>query len=80
MTRVSPWVVRGSLLLNVSLIVYLLTRYDPHGLQTAANSLFGFEGSPDLALWSFYGLLIGGVTLLAIIVIRDIGRSARVAL
>jgi len=67
------WIVRVSLLLNVSLVIALVSIYDPTGLQAAASHVFFFEKDPTLALWSFYGLVVGLATFLGILAIKSIG-------
>ena len=69
------WVVRFSLLLNVTLIISIVTIFYPAELQTAASSIFFFEKDPTLALWSFYGLVVGSATLIGLLAARDIGNS-----
>jgi hypothetical protein len=68
------WIVRISLLLNVTLFISIISIFYPKELQATATTIFFFEKDPTLALWSFYGLVVGGVTLLAILAIRDIGN------
>jgi len=70
------WVLRISLLLNVALVVSLLSVFHPEYLQTAANAIFFWEHDPTSALWSFYGLVIGGATLIYALSSRSIHKGA----
>lgn len=69
------WVLRLSLLFNVALVISILSIWYPAVLQTAASSIFFWEGDPTLALWSFYGLVIGLATLIYVLTARSIGRA-----
>ena len=69
------WILRLSLLFNVTLVISILSIWDPTALQMAASRIFFWEGDPTLALWSFYGLVIGLATLVYILSVRSIGRA-----
>ena len=72
----SEWLVKGSFLLNVTLIVTILTIWYPQTLQNAANTVFYFISDPTQRLWSLYGLVVGMVALLGILIVRDIKVGA----
>jgi uncharacterized protein with PQ loop repeat len=70
------WLLRASLLANVAFVISVLSIYDPTVLQTSASTVFFWEHDPTLALWSFYGLVIGLATLIGMLAARSIGNSA----
>jgi hypothetical protein len=70
------WLLRISLLGNVALIISILSIWYPSVLQTSASAIFFWEHDPTLALWSFYGLVIGLATLIATLAARSISNSA----
>lgn len=69
------WIFRLSILLNVGLIISILSIWYPTVLQHTASAVFFWEHDPTLALWSFYGLVIGAATFIYILAARSISSS-----
>ncbi len=76
MTSAGRVLLQASLLGNVALVLLVLSVWEPLALRNAASILFYWEHDPDYALWSFYGLVVSLVCLVAELAARNIQGSA----
>ena len=70
------WILRISLLINVSVLLYFLGFVNPNATSQIAGGLFAFEADPTRRALYLYGTIFGIVTLTYLLAERSIKKSA----